>query len=771
MNNVHSPVAPARGSADFCARSAFGVCLALLVVLIAPASANAKNYALLIGVSNYSFKEITPLKGPPNDVTLMWRALGQRGFSEITVLADGLAAGADFPRSSGNPTRAAILGAFATLAKRASAGDLVLIYYSGHGTEQPVRDTNQDPERGNLDQVMLPIDAGAYDRATQTIRNGIDDDDIGGALDKIRERGADVWVIIDACHAGSMTRGVYEGLAVRGIDSARLEVPRVKPSESSRVLAGKPSQFLVKPSSGSEGSLVEFFAVDSSREAIERSFDEFARPMVGEGANRRMGVFTYFLYRALINGGNRIATYRDLAHHIVREMQQSQIAPPAMPAFGGALDRPLLSIGKAPPPAAWEVKLVNNRVEIPAGALHGVTEKSVLKLTTSPAPDAPQWAQATVTKVDPISSVAEISGANPATKPQALWAKVAAPGVSFALKVAEPPASELNDAAARKLVSEAKAQVARSQKGAVDWVGEKDTADVRLHVRDGRIWLLPADGEWVREDSRRDVPKLKAYPLTPSYPVAAVATAGSVAEALHRIARARNMVRLAETADPTHTPNPWNALQVSAERVPAPGKDKTPQRACPNIAQLSEQDLKGKPIDLNLPEPVFHCDLVRITVRNTGPRDVDLNLSYIDAASGITKLGADCTVTVPPGGQLVRSLWITTWDRQKNAPDSIGREHVVITAVERLGVSQTDLCFVQDAVRGVDITKRGGNIMPGNAGWLMSALSEAAVASSGTRGVQVPEEDDVGTGGTRTATARAGMYLVTLQVTPTPLAP
>ena len=55
--------------------------------------------------------------------------------------------------------------------------------------------------------------------------------------------------------------------------------------------------------------------------------------------------------------------------------------------------------------------------------------------------------------------------------------------------------------------------------------------------------------------------------------------------------------------------------------------------------------------------------------------------------------------------------------------------------------------------------------MPGNAGWLTRALNDAAVASSGTRGVQVPEEDDA------PGRARAGMYLVTLQVTPAPVAP
>ena len=161
------------------------------------------------------------------------------------------------------------------------------------------------------------------------------------------------------------------------------------------------------------------------------------------------------------------------------------------------------------------------------------------------------------------------------------------------LKVAEPPAAELADAAVRRLLDETKAQAVRQRQGAIDWVGAEDAADVRLRAYGGRLWILPADAEWVREDSRRDVPKLKAYPLTPSYPVTSAASVGNVADALHKIARARNMVRLAEVADPTRSgSNPWNGLKVSAERVPAPGDDKNPQRACRDLHRISnERDL------------------------------------------------------------------------------------------------------------------------------------------------------------------------------------
>jgi hypothetical protein len=719
----------------------------------------ATNYALLIGVSNYSHEKITKLKGPPNDATLLWRVLEKRGFASenMTVLADGLPIGPGFPASKSDPTRAAILEAFAQLAQHAGAGDLVLIYFSGHGTEQPVVNQGQDPERGNLDQVMLPIDAGTYDPATKTVRNGIVDDEIGIALDRIRERGADVWVIIDACHAGSMTRGLVDGVVVRGVEPTRLGIPAAAPILPAKMMAGENMHF---PSKSPSGSLVEFFAVDSWREAIERPFDAFAPPMLGEGSERRVGVFTYFLYKLLSDGTRSIRSYRDLANQIVRDIQQSRMPPPALPLFGGDLDRPLLSIGKAPPPAAWQAKIDGNTVEVDAGALHGITENAVLRLSASPEQNAPEWARAVVQKADPIRSVARIDPPALALPPERLWARIAIPGVSFVLAVAEPPEP---DAATRKLIDESKALAAQQQQGAIDWVFAKaDAADVRLQVHAGRVWLLPADGEWVREDFQQANPRLKAYPLTPSYPVSSPDSPAKLAGSVHAIARARNMVRLAEAADPTRT---WNEhdLEVSAQRMPAFGDDKDPHRACPNLAQVSEQDLlkAATSMDFRLPQPVFHCDLVRLTVKNNGPRDVDVNVSYIDAASGIKYLGQECTTMIPAGGApLVRSLWITTWDRRVNAPDSVGREHVVVTAVERQGQSQADLCFIQEAVRGVDRGRRRGKV-PGKAGWLLGALEQAALASSGTRGAVSLDHDD------GPDEPRAGMYLLTLQVTPT----
>ena len=418
-----------------------GLFLAGALLCLSAAPSMAANHALLIGAADYQNPDINKLKGPPNDVTLMWRLLTEkRGFDpqNITVLADGLADKAGqprFPKVNGEPKRDAILKAFAMLADKAKSGDLVMIFYSGHGTEQPVKDTSQDPERNNLDQVMLPTDAGDYDAKTKTVRNGIVDDEIGVALDKIRDKNADVWVVIDACHAGSMTRGVIDGTAVRGVEPARLGIPPAAP----RPAAAKermPESWSF-PSKSAHGSLVGFFAVDSSREAIERAYEEFDAPMIGKGADLRAGVFTYFLYRALSDGKHKISRYQDLARLIVAEMRKSENPPSAMPSFEGDLNRPFLAGGVAPPNPAWPVEIDGDKVAVPAGTLHGLAANTVLKLSS--APDGPEWAKATVTKAEAIRSTALLEKPATSGRPATVWASVVQPSVSFRLRVAEPP--------------------------------------------------------------------------------------------------------------------------------------------------------------------------------------------------------------------------------------------------------------------------------------------------------------------------------------------
>ena len=134
----------------------------------------AERYALLVGVSEYpGLSERFQLPGSRNDVILYQRVLKERGFKSenVTVLADGIP-------GAQPPTRAAIVGQFASLAKKAAKGDYVFMLFAGHGSQQPARDLGpNNPEPDGLDETFLPRDIGKWDAPNATVKNAIVDDE------------------------------------------------------------------------------------------------------------------------------------------------------------------------------------------------------------------------------------------------------------------------------------------------------------------------------------------------------------------------------------------------------------------------------------------------------------------------------------------------------------------------------------------------------------------------------------------------------------------
>ena len=135
------------------------------------------------------------LKGPLNDVRIMKEALTSRyGFREedIKVLTEKEA------------TRDNIIRAFESwLINGTKEGDLVFFYFSGHGTQVP--DQNGDEEDG-LDEALCPYDVQPKGSKNVIEARLIIDDELGEMLRKLPER--DVTVVVDACHSGSMTRSI-----------------------------------------------------------------------------------------------------------------------------------------------------------------------------------------------------------------------------------------------------------------------------------------------------------------------------------------------------------------------------------------------------------------------------------------------------------------------------------------------------------------------------------------------------------------------------------
>ncbi len=167
--------------------------LALATGLASPAlstPAAAAQTALLIGIGAY--ENISQLSGPVNDVRRMKDFLiAHLGFreNEITTITDGQATYRGLQQTMQQ-----------VLVDGTSPGDRVLVYYSGHGGQVPDHDGDEDDQ---LDETLVSVDAYA-DRDEG--HNQFTDDEFGALLGQIEDR--IVTVIIDACHSGTITRGM-----------------------------------------------------------------------------------------------------------------------------------------------------------------------------------------------------------------------------------------------------------------------------------------------------------------------------------------------------------------------------------------------------------------------------------------------------------------------------------------------------------------------------------------------------------------------------------
>lgn len=153
--------------------------------------------ALLVGINDYAPVGAggPDLRGCVNDVRDMATTLNALGIVRATpgtmqILTDARA------------TRAAILQGFQWLVRGAKKGDVLIFYYSGHGSY--VADVSGD-EVDRRDETICP-----HDFATAGM---IKDDDLRSMLRGLAV-GVNLDVILDSCHSGSGTRAA---LALAGM--------------------------------------------------------------------------------------------------------------------------------------------------------------------------------------------------------------------------------------------------------------------------------------------------------------------------------------------------------------------------------------------------------------------------------------------------------------------------------------------------------------------------------------------------------------------------
>lgn len=183
----------------------FRLCLLIVILLLSSVVNAQRKRAFLIGISHYD----TALTGYQwnningvEDVYLLSPILKNQGF-DATIMLDDQA------------TFDNIVNQIAQFTNKIRKGDIVYLHFSAHG--QPVEDLNGDEEDG-WDESIVPIDAyKLYKKGIYEGQKHLTDDLLNKYVKKLRDKIGPtgfLYVVIDACHAGTSSRANDE--TIRG---------------------------------------------------------------------------------------------------------------------------------------------------------------------------------------------------------------------------------------------------------------------------------------------------------------------------------------------------------------------------------------------------------------------------------------------------------------------------------------------------------------------------------------------------------------------------
>jgi len=346
----------------------------------------SRKLALLVGVDRYPLlKPVNQLRSCANDARLMAHVLLERfSFDEegLTLLLDEAA------------TREGIFAGLQDLQARAKAGDSIVFFYSGHGSQVPEGEGGDEPD--GLDETLVPHDSGRSPHPNRDVT----DDEIYDWILEVNAITPYLTVIADTCFAGTLTRAPRPGEKWVEPDSRRPEARRPRPARPRSALHRRRD-------TGTSG-----FLPISDRYALLAAcrVHEHAKELPPiPGVREPYSAFTFFLCQELLRAPVD-ATYRDVIER-TRVAVAAAVAAQT-PQLEGARDRLLFGIRRVEPARYLPLEARNGtRVRLGGGAVHGVDAGSqwgIYPPGTRQTKGAKPLAVVRVSEVRAVSAEAEI---------------------------------------------------------------------------------------------------------------------------------------------------------------------------------------------------------------------------------------------------------------------------------------------------------------------------------------------------------------------------
>ena len=374
-----------------------------------------RKYALLVGCSHYEHQAGADLKGPPNDVREMAKALTTR-FGFATGSVRQLVGWPDDPTQ--RPTRENIMREFAELERNIEPNSHIVIYLSGHGIRVPIPATQtnsldpKNPELDGYDEAFVAADARYTDGRLQNL---IRDDEIGGCLDALRAKGAHVWALFDCCHSGTMSRGASDeqsrelmakdlGVHKEDISRADAQAEQGTPSGPSANNSGLTEGLVdsIAPEKSS-GTLVAFYAA----QPFETAPDLRCPVQAPDLPESYFGLMTYTTLQTLLQQRDSTrVTYRELGQLVINRYRAERGSRGPTPTFSGDLDHEVLGFQKWPGRSQMTLRKESDKWLVNAGELQGLTAGSILAVRSpgTIAREVPPLGYLRVTGTTPTSS-------------------------------------------------------------------------------------------------------------------------------------------------------------------------------------------------------------------------------------------------------------------------------------------------------------------------------------------------------------------------------